>query len=284
MTMDHAHTGNPAADHHSIAPHVNYKKIYVTLLVLLAISIMGPRFGIKWLTLITAFGIAIVKATMVVQNFMHLKWERKIMKWVLLMSVVIVALFWAGVSPDVSHHEGRNWNNDAAKAATARGIETPEEHMAKREESEAAGEPAAGGHEASAADNDPTLPPAGRVHGMIVPPGQEQHAAAPAPAAAPAAPASAAGFDARAAFQSSCTMCHGPGGQGNGPGAAALHPKPANFTSAAFWLGKTDAELTKAITQGGASVGRSGAMPAWGSVYNPAQVQALLAYLKTLKH
>src|SRR3954471_20684036 len=138
MTQHHSTPDGAVAHHTPHAPHVNYKKIYVTLLVLLGISIMGPRFGIKWLTLVTAFGIAIVKATMVVQNFMHLKWERKIMKWVLLMSVVIVSLFWAGVSPDVGHHEGRNWVNDAAKAATARGIETPEEHTAQREAKEAA--------------------------------------------------------------------------------------------------------------------------------------------------
>ena len=275
MTMDHthAHTGNPASDHHSIAPHVNYKKIYIILLVLLAISIAGPHFGIKWLTLVTAFGIAIVKATMVVQNFMHLKWEKKIMKWVLLASVVIVALFWAGVGPDVHYHDGTNWSNDAAKAATARGIETPEEHMQRVEAAEV-------GHEEAEASHDPTLPPAGQIRGMIVPAGQE-HAAAPEPA--PAAPSSAAGFNARATFQSTCSTCHGQGGAGDGPGAASLNPKPANFTSAAFWQGKTDAELTKAITQGGASVGRSPAMPAWGSVLNPAQVQAMLAYLKTLR-
>src|SRR5689334_10396253 len=122
----HAHAVS-AAHHAPAAPHVNYKKIYIILLVLLAISIAGPHFGIKWLTLITAFGIAIVKANMVVQNFMHLRWEKKIMKWVLLASVVIVALFWAGVRPDVGNHQGTNWSNDAAKAAVARGIPAPHE-------------------------------------------------------------------------------------------------------------------------------------------------------------
>ena len=105
--------------------HVNYKKIYIILLVLLAISIAGPTLGVPWLTLVTAFGIAIVKATLVVQNFMHLKWEQKIMKWVLLASLVIVALFWAAVEQDVKAHDGQRWTNDAAKAATARGIEAP---------------------------------------------------------------------------------------------------------------------------------------------------------------
>jgi len=107
------------------AYHVNYKKIYIALLVLLAISIIGPTIGIPWLTLITAFGIAIVKATLVVQNFMHLKWEQKIMKWVLLSSVVAVALFWAAVEQDIKSHRGANWVNDAAIEATRRGIQPP---------------------------------------------------------------------------------------------------------------------------------------------------------------
>jgi caa(3)-type oxidase subunit IV len=115
--------------------HVNYKKIYIILLVLLAISIAGPTLGVPWLTLITAFGIAIVKATLVVQNFMHLKWEQKIMKWVLLASVVIVGLFWAAVEQDVKAHDGQRWTNDAAKAAVERGIEAPHHEAPASEDS-----------------------------------------------------------------------------------------------------------------------------------------------------
>jgi hypothetical protein len=56
---------------------------------------------------------------------MHLKWEQKIMKWVLLASVVIVTLFWAAVEQDVRAHDGQRWTNDGAKAAVERGIEPP---------------------------------------------------------------------------------------------------------------------------------------------------------------
>ena len=62
-------------DHH---PPKYYVKIWVILLVLLTVSIVGPMFGIKWLTLITAFGIALVKAGMVCAYFMHLNIERKV--------------------------------------------------------------------------------------------------------------------------------------------------------------------------------------------------------------
>jgi caa(3)-type oxidase subunit IV len=258
MTQHHSTPEGAVAHHTPHAPHVNYKRIYIILLVLLGISIMGPRFGIKWLTLITAFGIAIVKANLVVQNFMHLRWEQKIMKWALLASIVIVALFYAAVRPDVGAHYGRNWVNDAAQAAVARGIPAPHE-----------------GGEAEPAGEHPA--PAGETPAAAAPAAESTATAAPAAAAA-------GSFNAAATFTQLCQTCHGPQGAGNGPMAASLNPKPANFASAAFWTGKTDAELVKAIREGGAAVHRSAAMPAWGAMMNESQAQAMVAYLHTLKH
>jgi caa(3)-type oxidase subunit IV len=113
-----SHAHDAAHDAH----HVNYKKIYFTLLGLLVVSVVGPFFGVLWVTLITAFGIAIVKANLVIQNFMHLKWERRIAKWFLTTSLVLMFLMVAGVSVDVMNHEGNNWENIAAMAAVERGI------------------------------------------------------------------------------------------------------------------------------------------------------------------
>ncbi|MGE0159602.1 MAG: c-type cytochrome [Gemmatimonadales bacterium] len=127
-----------AHDAHGDAHHVNYKKIYFTLLGLLVVSVVGPFFGIVWVTLITAFGIAIVKATLVIQNFMHLKWERRIAKWFLTTSLVLMALMMAGVSVDVLNHRGNNWENVAAQAAVERGIPLePGEEMEEEGETEA---------------------------------------------------------------------------------------------------------------------------------------------------
>lgn len=100
-----------------------YRNIYLVLLVLLVVSIIGPEIGILWLTLITAFGIALVKAAMVVREFMHLKDERKLVGWVLITSLLLMLILFAGVAPDVMRHEGRNWENLAAKAAVERGID-----------------------------------------------------------------------------------------------------------------------------------------------------------------
>ena len=116
----------------------HYVRVYLVLLVLLAVSIVGPfvgeglnrqvdLFGMQFslgivITLVTAFGIAVVKAWLVIKNFMHLTIERVVPKLFLAASVLLLALFWGGVAPDVQLHEGRMWENDAAKEAVARGI------------------------------------------------------------------------------------------------------------------------------------------------------------------
>ncbi len=46
----------------------HYRKVYLTLMALLVVSVAGPFLGIVWVTLITAFGIALVKANLVIQT------------------------------------------------------------------------------------------------------------------------------------------------------------------------------------------------------------------------
>ena len=61
MSEHHAQHGAHGAGHDEHAGHhPNYKKIYFTLLILLVISVAGPFFGHVVVTLITAFGIALV--------------------------------------------------------------------------------------------------------------------------------------------------------------------------------------------------------------------------------
>ncbi|MBT8488732.1 MAG: c-type cytochrome [Gemmatimonadetes bacterium] len=121
-------------DGHDDGHHVNYFGIYIALVVLFLISVAGPEVGeltgLRWITLITAFGIAVVKANLVIQNFMHLKWEKNLMKWVLATSLILMFLMVAGISPDVMNHEGNNWENVAAKAAVERGVDGEAEEEA----------------------------------------------------------------------------------------------------------------------------------------------------------
>jgi len=89
---DHAHDVGAGHDH---GHHTNYFKVYYILLALLSVSIAGPMIGIKWLSLVTAFGIAVVKAYLVAANFMHLKVEKKYVVYLLLTALAFMFLFYA---------------------------------------------------------------------------------------------------------------------------------------------------------------------------------------------
>jgi len=114
----------------------HYIKIYVVLLVLFLISVAGPEIGIQWVTLVTAFGIAFVKAYLVIVHFMHINVEKKYITYLMATSLLFMGLFWAGVAPDVMRHEGQNWTNDGAKKEVS-------QRMAEIEARKAAG-----GHDA----------------------------------------------------------------------------------------------------------------------------------------
>ena len=108
----HAESKHSEAQHGS-GHHRNYVKIWGVLLVLLLISIFGPFLEIRVITLITAFGVAVVKAYMVAKNFMHLDVEKPIVKWALAVVVTFMVMLFAGVSPDVMMDDGHQWKKDA---------------------------------------------------------------------------------------------------------------------------------------------------------------------------
>ena len=72
-----------------------------------------------------------------------------------------------------------------------------------------------------------------------------------------------------------CTACHGESGKGDGPGAAALNPKPADWTSPRVQQ-ETDGCLFWKISTG------RGAMPPWASLAENERWQ-ILHYIRTLK-
>lgn len=119
-----AHAAHGADEHEHVHPPSFYVKIWAILTVLFVISVAGPMIGIKVVTLITAFGIAIVKAYLVAAHFMHLNIQKRWVVYLELGVLAILLLFWFGVAPDVMNHEGQNWENVAAKEATARALAT----------------------------------------------------------------------------------------------------------------------------------------------------------------
>ncbi len=91
-----------------------YVKIWAILLVLLIVSILGPELGHPIVTLITAFGIAVVKALMVAKYFMHLNVEKKYIWYMLSAMALMVTLFFFGTAPDAMRTHGERWENKAA--------------------------------------------------------------------------------------------------------------------------------------------------------------------------
>ena len=108
-------------DYHDHSAH--YIKIWGFLVLLLIASVIGPVIGdltgLKIITLITAFGIAVVKAAMVCKEFMHINQEPAIVHYFLITALVFMALFFGAVAPDVMNHRGSNWVNVAAEREIA---------------------------------------------------------------------------------------------------------------------------------------------------------------------
>ena len=91
--------------------------------------------------------------------------------------------------------------------------------------------------------------------------------------------ASASGGDVAAGeriYKQRCVLCHGPEGKGDGPGAAALNPKPRNHTDASYMSTQTDEQLLHSIREG------KGQMPAWGKILTEEEMHSVLAYIRTL--
>lgn len=81
-------------------------------------------------------------------------------------------------------------------------------------------------------------------------------------------------------YDTYCALCHGPGGKGDGPGAAALDPKPRDLSSAEIMQGKTDESLVNVIANGGAAGGLSAAMPPWSGVISAEDIQNVVAHIR----
>ncbi len=86
-----------------------------------------------------------------------------------------------------------------------------------------------------------------------------------------------------------CATCHGTDGGGNGQAAAALNPKPRDFTAGRYYFdGDADAEtgepedLARVILHGPRAFGGSEAMPAWKETLTEAEVRNLVAFLRGL--
>ena len=80
-------------------------------------------------------------------------------------------------------------------------------------------------------------------------------------------------------YNNICASCHGAEGKGDGIAAAALDPKPRDLSDAAYVSTLSPDHLYKVISEGGASVGLSPMMAAWGGVLSEQQIWDVIAYI-----
>jgi len=122
------------SDHAAAQEHIhhpNYVRIWAILSCLLVVSVTGPMLGIRVVTLIAAFGVALVKAYLVAKNFMHLNVEKPIVHWLLGAALILMVLLYAGVAPDVEKSSGMGWKKNAGfhyMSDAARGASEAKDH------------------------------------------------------------------------------------------------------------------------------------------------------------
>lgn len=100
----------------------HYFKIYIALVILFLISWVVPEVSTnKIIVGLAAFGIAIVKAFMVVAYFMHLNVEKKFVWYMLITTLGFMYLMYIALKPDIQHKEGKHWKSNIV-------VEVPESH------------------------------------------------------------------------------------------------------------------------------------------------------------
>jgi len=102
------------------------------------------------------------------------------------------------------------------------------------------------------------------------------------PAGEPIAGAYGVAARGRSDYATYCAPCHGPRGDGDGPLARMLVPKPARHSDAALMNALSDEYLFRLLKEGGPAQGKSALMGAWGKVLGEQQIRDLVAFLRSL--
>ncbi|MBZ5657564.1 MAG: c-type cytochrome [Acidobacteriia bacterium] len=79
-------------------------------------------------------------------------------------------------------------------------------------------------------------------------------------------------------YKTNCVLCHGVKADGKGRASVLFNPPPADLAHS----DKDEQYKESIIRHGGASMGRSGSMPAWGERLSDAEMKDLLAYLQKI--
>jgi cytochrome c oxidase cbb3-type subunit 3 len=83
-------------------------------------------------------------------------------------------------------------------------------------------------------------------------------------------------------YQTYCWQCHGMSGNGKGVNTPNMSIQPRDHSDAKGMKGIPDAQLFKAIKEGGLAISKSGLMPAWGATLSDDEIKALVQHLRKL--
>ena len=104
-----------------------------------------------------------------------------------------------------------------------------------------------------------------------------------------AAPADGNAADGKRTYDQHCRECHGVSGAGDGPAAAAVDPRPRDFTSGEFKFDAdkdgvtgSDEDLFIVIKKGGAPFGGNPVMVPWVQLSDQ-QIGNLIVHIRSLR-
>lgn len=86
----------------------------------------------------------------------------------------------------------------------------------------------------------------------------------------------------KALYDQYCVACHGAEGRGDGAGAAALPIKPWNLTDGRLMNRLPNEALALTLEKGGPAIGLSPLMPGFAQYMNKAQIDDVVAYVRSL--
>jgi cytochrome c oxidase subunit 4 len=91
--MANTHSTHEEHEHH-IIPLGTYLKIFGTLIVLTVVTVLAAQIDFGIFNDVVAFGIASVKAALVLGYFMHLKYDNMMNRVIIGSSVFFLLLLW----------------------------------------------------------------------------------------------------------------------------------------------------------------------------------------------